>query len=231
MDSVNYIVSAKHYGGSARGYIRKMQQDIHKRGIAVTIRDLDKEPTGTPVTARIWQGQWIADCECNGACFVDPEEPVFFCFTCGNRANGQKPRPVIFPDDWQEIEKLLLERPVNDLAGLTDLERVGMARPVLFVEVEEQLSAVPQGDDISDQPLAIGDQPVRTRILPLTRSWEPGETVEDLRQQQASAIETWKKGPVDKVETAPVEVVDEPVSVVENATEPEPVEGDADVIQ
>lgn len=112
LKSLDYIVTAKHYGnGSARGYIRKMQNDIHRRGVPVTIKNLDGEPTGTPVVARIWQGQWIADCECNGACFVDPEEPIFFCFTCGNRANGQQPRPVIFPPEAErkEIERLLLE--------------------------------------------------------------------------------------------------------------------------
>jgi hypothetical protein len=171
MKSVDYIVTAKHYGGSARGYIRKMQQDIHRKGIAVTIKDLDKEPTGTPVTARIWQGQWIADCECNGACFVDPEEPVFFCFTCGNRANGQKPRPVIFPPTAEriEIERLLLERPVEDMAGLTDLERVGMAKPLLYVEDESGA------------------------VKPLTRSWEPHESAADLHQQQHETLKKWKQ--------------------------------------
>lgn len=172
IDSVNYIISAKHYGGSAREYIRKMQQNIHRtRGVAVTIKALDAEPTGTPVYARIWQGQWIADCECNGACFVDPDEPIFFCFTCGNRANGQQPRPVIFPpeDERKEIERLLLERPVDDLAGLTDNERAGMARPVLYLE-DETGSA-----------------------KPLVRAWEPGESVADLHSQQHELINNWKQ--------------------------------------
>lgn len=195
--SVDYIITAKHYGnGSVRGYIRKMQERIHKeRGIAVTVRELDvpagQEPTGTPVQARIWQGQWIADCECNSASFVDPEEPIFFCFGCGNRSNGSKPRPVIFPAKRQEIERLILERPVDDLAGLTDMERAGMARPVLFVEVNEE---------IVEPNLAAGhgaSAPLTkrkvVRTLPLVRSWEPGETVEDLRRQQDGAIQKWKR--------------------------------------
>jgi len=192
--SVDYIVSAKHYGGSARGYIRRMQQDIHRRGIPVTIKDLDGEPTGVPVVARVWQGQWIAECECRGACFVDPEEPVFFCFGCGNRANGQKPRPVIFPEDWKAIEQVLLERPVDDLAGLTDLERAGMAKPVLFVEVE--ISVRPDIQRVA-QALRTG-APIpadekRIQHLPLVRSWEPGETVEQLRSQQDAPIRKWRK--------------------------------------
>ena len=174
--NVDYIVTAKHYGGSGRGYIRKMQQDLHRgKGIAVTIKGLDQEPTGAAVYARIWQGQWIADCECRSASFVDPDEPVFFCFGCGNRMNGNKPRPVIFPPEVErlEIERLILERPVDDLAGLTDLERAGMAKPVLVVQKE-----TPDGQNV---------------FLPMTRSWEPGETIEDLHAQQDDAIKEWHK--------------------------------------
>jgi hypothetical protein len=194
--SVDYIITAKHYGGSARGYIRKMQRQIHLKGIPVNIKDLDAEPTGTPVYARIWQGQWIADCECNGSCFVDPDEPIFFCFTCGNRANGQKPRPVIFPpeEERKEIERLLLERPVHDLAGLTDLERAGMAKPVLFVQVEEAQLSGPEVDKLlveSDQ--AVEALPTIIRTLPLTRSWEPGESLDDLHEQQDGPLEEWRK--------------------------------------
>jgi hypothetical protein len=193
--SLDYIVTAKHYGGSARGYIRRMQRDMHKaKGIAVTIKDIDAEPTGIPVSARIWQGQWIADCECRSASFVDPDEPVFFCFGCGNRANGQKPRPVIFPPEAErkEIERLLLERPVDDMAGLTDLERAGMAKPILYTQVEETI--IPETLDLTAKPDEIPVLPTVTRTLPLTRSWEPGETIADLHAQQAEPIRMWKKG-------------------------------------
>ena len=172
MENVNYIITAKHYGGSARQYLRKMQQQIHRKGVAVQINDLDAEPTGAPVQARIWQGQWIADCECKSASFVDPDEPLFFCFGCGNRMNAGKPRPVIFPAEAErlEIERLLLDRPVDDLAGLTDNERAGMARPVLFVENETGTAQ------------------------PLVRSWEPGQTLEDLHQEQDAVLANWNKG-------------------------------------
>ncbi len=174
--SIDYIITARHYGGSAKEYIRQQQTKIHReRGIAIPIKDLDLEPTGAPVNARIWQGQWIADCECRSASFVDPEEPIFFCFGCGNRSNGQKPRPVIFPpeEERKEIERLILERPVDDVAGLTDLERAGMARPILFKQME-----TPEGDII--------------QTLPLTRSWDPTETADDLRAQQDVPLRAWR---------------------------------------
>lgn len=166
----DYIITAKHYGGSAKGYIKKMQQQIHRRGVAVTIKDMDAEPTGVPVAARIWQGQWIADCECASASFVDPDEPLFFCFGCGNRMNAGKPRPVLFPPEGERlaIEQLLLERPVDDLAGLTDNERAALSRPLLHVEDEAGA------------------------LRPLTRSWEPGESADDLYQQQDAVIRNWK---------------------------------------
>lgn len=51
-----------------------------------------------PVVARIDHGRWIADCECKGAEYVDPDEPIFFCLSCLNTQYGGALRPVIFPD-------------------------------------------------------------------------------------------------------------------------------------
>lgn len=170
--SLDYIITAKHYGnGSARQYVKNQQIKIKRdRGIAVTVNDLEKVATGEPVQARIWQGQWIADCECKSASFVDPEEPIFFCFGCANRLNGNKPRPVIFPpeEERKEIERLLLERPVDDMAGLTDMERAGMAKALLLKQSGQA-------------------------GLPLTRSWEPYETIDDLHAQQDAPIAEWRR--------------------------------------
>lgn len=163
--SVDRIISAKDYGGSMTKYLRTLQLSFKKSGKAVNIVDLDKAPSGTPVKARIWQSQWVANCECNTTMFVDPDEPIFFCFGCANRLNGGRIRPVEFPPEPErnEIERLLLERPVDDVAGMTDLERVGLQKPLLFVGG-----------------------------MPLVRSWE-GESVADLEEQQRSAIDAWHK--------------------------------------
>ena len=66
------------------------------------------------VHARIDAGRWIADCPiCSRSNYVDPTEPVFYCFGCGNQGSGTFV-PVIFPDDKTrlQIEKLLLDRTV-----------------------------------------------------------------------------------------------------------------------
>lgn len=67
---------------------------------------LEKTICDAPVTARIDHGRWIADCECNGAEYVDPEEPIFFCLSCLNREHGGKLRPVKFPT--AEVRKKIL---------------------------------------------------------------------------------------------------------------------------
>lgn len=167
--SIDYIVSAKHYGGSGKKYLKDQQEKFRRAGTTVNLHGID-DPSGDPVKAFIHQGQWVAQCEdCNGASFIDPDEPVFFCFGCGNRRNGGNCRPVEVPANWREIEQVLLERPVEDVAGLTDNERVGMARPVLYIETEFGVE------------------------LPLARSWKPHETLDDLHGQQDAAIGKWRE--------------------------------------
>jgi hypothetical protein len=124
-----------------------------------------------PVYGFIENSQWIARCECGGCEFVDPDDGVFYCFSCCNRAYNSMLRHVVFPDadTRKEIEQLLLLRPVDDLRGQTDLERAGLARALILVQVSEDVA------------------------LPLTRSWNVGETLDDLHAQQDDAIEAWIK--------------------------------------
>lgn len=164
MNSVDYIITAKHYseregcGGSVRARILKKREMMHKKqNIALQVLGMDA-PSGAPVMARIWQGQWIADCGCGGAEFVEPTEPIFYCFSCGSRENNHRVRGVIFPENYREIEAAVLARPVNDAKGLTDLERAGLAKAGVVAVV----------DGVE---------------YPLVRAWSPEETLEDLLAQ------------------------------------------------
>lgn len=111
------------------------------------------ETQGEPVTAYISFGFWIAECECRGAEYVAPGQP-FYCMSCGNTANGGFARPVIFPDNITEIEAEVLRRPVTQGTGRNQFERVQRARAIVSTE---------QGW--------------------LSRTWHPGETIEDLKLQ------------------------------------------------
>ena len=176
MKKTDHIITAKDYCrrdgvDGVRERILKIRNDkMMKRRVPIAIQ-IDKTST-RPVHARIELGQWIADCECGGCEFVDADEPIFFCFGCANSEDANRLRNVIFPpaDMRMEIERLLLERPVNNARGLDDMERAGMAKALIFIK----LDGVPSP-------------------MPLTRSWNPDETLDDLHAQQDDAIEAWHK--------------------------------------
>ncbi len=55
---------------------------------------------GTHAIARIENNRLIADCpDCAGAEYVDPGEPLFYCFSCGNKSLDGDGRKVIIPDE------------------------------------------------------------------------------------------------------------------------------------
>lgn len=165
MKNVNRIIRMRDYSlrvggdGSARGFILKWREKLHKQGVRVDVK-LDKEPRGAAVLGYIHQGQWVAECECGGHEFVDPADPLFFCWGCVNRANDGYLRPVVIPPEWEAIEALILERPVEDARGATDLERAALARPKLVTVTDE------------------GE-------YPLVRSWKPGESLGELQKQNS----------------------------------------------
>lgn len=113
------IITSADMGGSNRQWIdRQVKQQERGRGIKITVKSTLSK---SPVYARVYRGSWIADCDkCNGAMFVDPSDPVFFCADCHNSADNGKLRPVFFPDDYAEIETALLERPKETIKnGMT----------------------------------------------------------------------------------------------------------------
>jgi len=128
----------------------------------------DEAVAGDPVFALIDFGRWSARCECGGSEYVDPDEPVFYCFSCGNVDNGGALRPVKFPSASRRatIEQLVLDRPVDDRVGMTKDQKAFLAKPLVQVNKKGLL-------------------------LPLSRSWTPDEAISDLRVQN-KAIDKWK---------------------------------------
>lgn len=84
--------------------------------------------TKQPIQARIDFGRWIGDCECGGAEYVDPEQPFFFCLSCGNSEFDGQARQVIFPENRQEIEQVVLEIEVDQGKGGNAIQKALMAR-------------------------------------------------------------------------------------------------------
>lgn len=159
--SVEYIISARHYGGAKEYILRTVSGIAKARNIVLPVVF---DPSSDAVFARIWQGQWIADCECGGASFVEADEPIFFCFSCGNRRHGGRVRRVAFPENLEIIEALMLQRPVDDMAGLDDKERAGLAKPLILVEGKGGLS----------------------------RNWNTGQSIDEIKQEN-TPIEKWHK--------------------------------------
>lgn len=74
----------------------------------------DWSMTGAPVLAQVVHGDWITPClDCAESIIVQPGEP-FYCPNCQNVLNNGKSRTVIFPPNQEEIEMILLARPMPE---------------------------------------------------------------------------------------------------------------------
>jgi len=141
---------------SVREYIGMRCEERKNRGAIDNVPEL-KKITGKRICAELNFGRWVARCECGGAEVVDPSDPVFYCFSCGNFGNKGNLRPVVFPNNWKEIEKEVLKRPIKFTSGANEVERLVLAQPTIAVE----------GGILS-------------------RSWTPDETIEDIKKQNKS---------------------------------------------
>ncbi|HAL17318.1 MAG TPA: hypothetical protein DCP32_11395 [Anaerolineaceae bacterium] len=160
VDMSSSFITAKHlairenHASTAERIERQRMQFMHTHPLA------DQKKGGgaevRPVFARIDFGRWLADCECNGAEYVDPDYPLFFCNSCGNQEFNGQSRPVEFPDEQKRaaIEKVLSERPVDDSRGVDVVHKAMLSKPL---------------------------------IPGLVRSWNPGESISDLRAQNRKA--------------------------------------------
>lgn len=152
------LISAKHVAiregfTDRREWIRSKSIGLTENGMIA--QGWQGEVDGKAVNARIDFGRWLADCPfCGGAEYVDPDDPVFFCLSCGMISNNAKALPVVFPANIDEIEAMLMKRPVKELPYGGVIERALYARPM---------------------------------IAGLGRSWQPGETVADLKKQNKEA--------------------------------------------
>lgn len=79
------------------------------------------------VLAYVNTGRWLAHCTtpgCHGVEYVRPDEPIFYCLSCGNRLTGGAAVPVKFPEDRERVEAALLKRPIILGPGATLIQQV-----------------------------------------------------------------------------------------------------------
>ncbi|MBI5964944.1 MAG: hypothetical protein HY863_15805 [Chloroflexi bacterium] len=150
----DYLVRTR--SRTVRERIKTLSGQMYRHGMLETPFK-DEGMIGEPVKAEINHGQWLAFCECGGAESVDYDEPIFYCFHCGNQSTNGRPRPVEFPaaEIREEIERLLLERPVDETMGTNAIDRAFNAKPLAIGLVNGEFAA-------------------------LHRSWKPNESANDL---------------------------------------------------
>ncbi len=83
------------------------------------------------VRAYINGGRWLAACpDCGSVFYVTPRLPVHFCPSCGNAEAGGGAAPVLFPEDREYIEKILMRRPVYEHEQRSATQRAAASVPL-----------------------------------------------------------------------------------------------------
>ncbi len=101
---------AKEMLGSQGTYEDMLIKKLKSIGKEKLINIMKKKPIGKKVYAHINQSRWIVCCDyCRGAGAVNIGG-YFFCATCMNFKNNNRSRPVVFPENYKEIEAELVKR-------------------------------------------------------------------------------------------------------------------------
>ena len=77
------------------------------------IREQGYDTKATPLLAYVNHGNWAVKCECGGGEFAW-NEGWMMCRSCLNAKHAHKYRPVVFPDDRERIELILMARPMDN---------------------------------------------------------------------------------------------------------------------
>lgn len=109
----NRVTSVTEYYRWVLG-MRSVRVLARSSGIKLRAEAVEVDETLPPVVAYVSHGRWVADCPtpgCSGAMLLF-FGAGFFCGNCLNVQTGLKAREVIWPEHREEIERLLLLRPV-----------------------------------------------------------------------------------------------------------------------
>jgi len=117
---------------SHREWIRKLSIRMNKKNQIDTPFTEKIKRDAEPAIAEINHGRWIAICPaCGcGSEYVEPEEKIFYCFSCGNYAIGGAGRRVQFPMNREAVEIRTMSNAVVKNRGGNYIDREFLAEPV-----------------------------------------------------------------------------------------------------
>jgi hypothetical protein len=96
--------------GANAVYMDMVIKQLIALGHTGLIETMKKKPIGKAVYAVVNQSRWIAHCDYCGSASAVNHDGGFFCLTCLNIKNNNRSRPIIFPENYKEIEKELVKR-------------------------------------------------------------------------------------------------------------------------
>ena len=105
-EAKDQLAVRKYASGNWRGFV---ERECRMRWQAHANWELDK--SAPPLHAWIASSDWVVTCDtCREQIVIDFGE-IYFCPNCLNAAHGGKARTVIYPEQREEIERVLVLRP------------------------------------------------------------------------------------------------------------------------
>ncbi len=128
-------------GGADMSIVDFAQQVLYSTRSRIRI-GRSHTPCDATVLAYVNHGRWLGKCECGGAEYVEPDQPIFMCCSCWNAGDAHLWRPVVFPEEQRTIEALLLVRPAEARnwvpgEGLGDLAAENEAHGLPAMTIEQ----------------------------------------------------------------------------------------------
>lgn len=115
---------------SEQEYRQAARRFLLKHGLPPILTERDERPV-----AYVSDGRWVCDCDCGNGPSVSPEWGLAVCFECGSVW-----RPML-PEEWEEVERLLLARPHPRLRHFFPSVGVALGKGRMQTETVDDLAA------------------------------------------------------------------------------------------
>ena len=131
-------IYARYLHGTPAPEVRGAEWVHHLTGRPLAQLNKPTDPTAT-VAAYVNHGRWVVECpDCHGAQLACKTDHRFLCDECGNVAVGNRWRPVEWPGNAAQIDRMLTNRPIAhqnwspgeavELLAIDNLENTGKVK-------------------------------------------------------------------------------------------------------